>query len=137
MDSLVLLNVRFSGMRTGIQFTVSATDRDRLGPIIPAPSSPQKQVWRGRIILLSGDGPGTSAIMAAAGVSKTWVWRWRERFMAEGVEGLPHEKTRPPGIPKTTADKTAEVVRLTQGPPPPDATHRTLRAMAPRARPST
>ena len=130
MDSLVLLDVRFKGMRTGIDFTVSASDLQRLEAIISAPSSPQKHVWRARIILLSADGIGTSAIMSATGKSKTCVWRWQARFMSEGVDGLLHEKTRPPGIPKTAADKTAEVIRLTLGPPPPDATHWTLRAMA-------
>jgi len=46
------------------------------------------------------------------------------------LSGLLHEKTRPPDIPKTAADKTAEVIRLTQAPPPPDVTHWTLWAMA-------
>ena len=49
------------------------------------------------------------------GKSKTCVWRWQARFMAEGVDGLPHEKTRPPGIPKTAVAKTAEVIRLPPG----------------------
>ena len=117
-------------MRTGIQFTASASDRPRLDAIILAPSSPKKHVWRARIILLSADGLGTGAIMAAAGVSKTCVWRWQARFMAEGVDGLLREKTRPPGIPKTAEAKVAAVIRLTPGSPVPDATHWTLRAMA-------
>ena len=130
MDSFVWLFVRVRVMRTGIQFTVSPTERGRLEAILSAPSSPQKHVWRAGIILLSADGIGTSAIMSRTGKSKSCVWRWQERFMSEGVDGLLHEKTRPPGLPKTAADKTAEVIRLTQGPPPPDATHWTLRAMA-------
>jgi transposase len=117
-------------MRTGIQFTVPASDRDRLEAIVSALSSPQKHVWRARIVLLSADGAGTSSIMSATGKSKTCVWRWQERFMVAGVDGLLREKTRPPGIAKTGADKTSQVIRLTQGPPPPDATHWTLRAMA-------
>lgn len=117
-------------MRTGIQFTVTPTDRAQLEAIISAPSSPQKHVWRARIVLLSADGTGTGAIMASTGKSKTCVWRWQERFMAEGVAGVLREKTRPPGIPKTAEAKVAEIRRLTQGPPPPDATHWTLRAMA-------
>ena len=130
MDSLVFPDVRFRVMRTGIEFVVSPGDRLRLEAIISAPSSPQKHVWRARIVLLSGDGIGTSAILVATGKSKTCVWRWQERFMVAGVDGLLHEKTRPPGIPKTDADKTGSVIRLTQAPPPPDATHWTLRALA-------
>ena len=117
-------------MRTGINFTLSAADRERLGEIAAAPRSLQKHVWRARIILLSGDGLGTSAIMAATGKSKTCVWRWQERFMHEGVDGLLRDKTRPPGKAPVAAKRVAEIVRLTQEPPPHEATHWTARAMA-------
>ncbi len=50
--------------------------------------------------------------------------------MFEGVDGLLWEKMRPPGAPKTGESKVAEVIRLTQEPPPHAATHWTLRAMA-------
>lgn len=93
------------------------------------PSSPQRHVWRCRIVLLSADGLGTNAIMAAVGKSKTCVWRWQERFMQEGVAGLLREKTRPSGTPKTSDAKVAEVIRLTQSPPSHEATHWTIRAM--------
>ena len=116
-------------MRTGICFTVSSEERSRLEAIISNPSSPQKHVWRCRIVLLSADGLGTTSIMAATVKSKTCVWRWQERFMVEGVEGLLREKTRPPGTPKTPDEKVAEVIRLTHEPPPHEATHWTIRAM--------
>jgi len=72
---------------------------------------------------------GTAAIMAATAKSKTCVWRWQERFMHEGVDGLLREKTRPPGIARTPDGKVADVIRLTQAPPPHEATHWTIRAM--------
>ncbi|HVK91095.1 MAG TPA: IS630 family transposase [Mycoplana sp.] len=117
-------------MRSGVSFTVSSGDRQRLQAIVANPKSSQKHVWRARIILLSSDGHGTAAIMAETGTSKTCVWRWQSRFMEEGVDGLLHDKTRPPGIAPTPAEKVAEIVRLTQEPPPHEATHWTLRAMA-------
>ena len=40
------------------------------------------------------------------------------------------DKTRPPGVAPVPADRVAEIVRLTQAPPPHEATHWTLRAMA-------
>jgi hypothetical protein len=49
--------------------------------------------------------------------------------MTEGVDGLLREKTRPPGTPKTPDAMIAEVIRLTQAPPPHEATHWTIRAM--------
>ena len=129
MDSHFWFDVRVRVMRTGTSFTVCADDRTRLEAIISHPSSPQKHVWRCRIVLLSDDGLGTVAIMRESGKSKTCVWRWQERFMQEGVDGLLREKTRPPGTPKTADEKVAEVIRLTQEPPPHEATHWTIRAM--------
>ena len=117
-------------MRTGISFTVSLADRLRLQAIVAAPRSLQKHVWRARIILLSDDGLGTMAIRAATGKSKTCIWRWQARLMTEGVDGLLRDKTRPPGVAPVPADRVAEIVRLTQAPPPHEATHWTLRAMA-------
>ena len=117
-------------MRDGISFTVSAGDRQRLHGIVSDPKSLQKHVWRARIVLLSGEGLGTSAIMAATGKSQTCVWRWQERFMHEGVDGLLSDRTRPPGIAPIPAERVAEIVRLTQEAPPHEATHWTLRAMA-------
>jgi hypothetical protein len=33
--------------------------------------------------------------MRETGKSKTCVWRWQERFMTDGVDGLVRDKTRP------------------------------------------
>ncbi len=117
-------------MRNGISFELSGGVRERLRAIVADPKSPQKHVWRARIVLLSDDGRGTSAIMAETGKSKTCVWRWQERFMSDGVEGLLHDKSRPPGTAPISPDRVAEIVRMTLEPTPHEATHWTLRAMA-------
>ncbi len=117
-------------MRTGISFTVSSSDYQRLEAIIRDPGTSQKHVWRARIILLTSDGMGTSSIMATTGKSKTTVWRWQERFMDEGVDGLLYDKTRPPGIMPLDKAIIDKVVALTLEPPPHEATHWTGRAMA-------
>ena len=100
-------------MRSGISFTLSAGDRQRLRAVVADPKSPQKHVWRAHIVLLSGEGLGTSAIMTETGKSKTCVWRWQERFMHEGVGGLLRDKSRPPGKAPVPLDRVAEIVRLT------------------------
>jgi transposase len=117
-------------MRTGISIEVSAADRARLEAIVADRNSPQKHVWRARIVLLTADGAGTNEIMRRSGKSKTAVWRWQERFMAEGVAGLLRDKTRPSRIPPLGAEVAARVVELTQGDPPGEATHWTAPAMA-------
>lgn len=97
-DSLLSFVMRFSVMRIGIMFEVSPSDRLRLERVVRDRNAAQKHVWRASIILLSADGVGTSAIMRETGKSKTCVWRWQERFMAEGVDGLLRDKTRPSRI---------------------------------------
>jgi transposase len=109
--------------------SISPDQRTRLEAIVSHPATCQKHVWRCRIVLLSADGLGVMAIVSATGKTKKCVWRWRERFKEEGVDGLLREKTRPPGTPKTPDDKIAKVIRLTQEPPDSETAHWTLRAM--------
>jgi transposase len=117
-------------MRTGIEVDMSATDRSQLDAIVADRNAPQKHVWRARIVLLTADGCGTAEIMRQAGVSKTAVWRWQERFMTDGVAGLLRDKTRPSRIPPLDADVAARVVTATQADPPGETTHWTATAMA-------
>ena len=77
-------------MRTGITVDVNVADRARLEAIAADRNSPQKHVWRARIVLLTSEGVGTHEIMRRTGKSKTCLWRWQERFMHEGVDGLLH-----------------------------------------------
>jgi transposase len=78
--------------------TVKPSDRKQLEAILQVRKAPQKHPWRAKIILLSTGGLGTNEIMRQTGKSKTCVWRWQERFMAEGFEGLLCDKTRPSRI---------------------------------------
>ena len=50
-------------MRKGVSFTVSSADGRRLREVMSDGNSPQKQVWRAHIVLLSAAGLGTTAIM--------------------------------------------------------------------------
>src|SRR3954453_20963653 len=86
-------------MRHGIFVDVSAADRSRLEAVVADRNSPQKHVWRSRIVLLTGAGVGTVEIMRQTGKSKTAIWRWQERFMTAGVDGLLRDKTRPSRVP--------------------------------------
>ncbi len=105
--------MRFNVMRTGITFQVSSSDRFRLEGLVRDRNAPQKHVWRASIILLSSDGVGTAAIMRQTGKSKTCVWRWQERFMSEGVDGLLRDRTRPSRIAPLKPEVTERVVAMT------------------------
>jgi len=117
-------------MRTGISFSVTLSDRRRLEDLVKDRNAPQKHVWRARIVLLSAEGAGTNAIMRETGKSKTCVWRWQERFAAEGFEGLLRDKTRRSRVPKLDPSIAERVVALTMEAPPGEATHWTGAAMA-------
>ncbi len=117
-------------MRTGIKFEVSPSDRLRLEQVVRDRNAAQKHVWRARIILLSGDGVGTAAIMRQTGKSKTCVWRWQERFMAAGAAGLLRDKTRPSRIAPLKPDVIERVVALTLTEALGETTHWTAVMMA-------
>jgi transposase len=113
--------------RTNIQ--LSAAGRKELESVVANRNSPQKHVWRAKIVLLTADGHGTAEIMRATGKSKTVIWRWQERFSEEGVVGLWRDKTRPSRIPPLSPEVAERVVALTLAPPP-TASHWTGAAMA-------
>ncbi len=117
-------------MRTGISIKVGSSDRLRLEGIAGDRCAAQKHVWRVAIILLSTDGVGTHEIMRRTGKSKTCVWRWQERFMEEGVDGLLRDKTRPSRIPPLASDIAERVVALALTDPPIETTHWTASMMA-------
>ena len=117
-------------MRTGITLTLTPADRKRLLALVNDRNAAQKHVWRADIVLLSADGVGTSEIMRRTGKSKTCVWRWQERFMQEGYDGLLRDKTRPSRIPALGAEVAEKIVALTLQEPPGEATHWTGAMMA-------
>ena len=117
-------------MREGIIVEVSEADRSRLEAIVADRNSPQKHVWRARIVLLTADGLGTNDMMRQTGTSKVTVWRWQERFMQAGVAGLLRDKTRPSRIPPLPAKLREHTVALTLGDPPGETTHWTAEMMA-------
>jgi transposase len=93
-------------------------------------NSPQKHVWRAKIVLLTADGRGTAEIMRATGKAKTVIWRWQERFRDEGAAGLWRDKTRPSRIPPLDPEVVNRVVALTLAGPPLTVSHWTGSAMA-------
>ncbi len=122
--------MRVLGMHKRAEISLSGADRSALEAVIANRNSPQKHVWRARIVLLTADGHGTHEIMQRTGKAKTVIWRWQERFGAEGIAGLWRDKTRPPRLAPLAPEIAARVVALTLAGPPPDATHWTGSAMA-------
>ena len=82
-------------MRVGKSLSVSSADIRRLKAVVQDRNAPQKHVWRAEIVLLTANGVGTNEIMRRTAKSKTCVWRWQERFLEDGFDGLLREETRP------------------------------------------
>ena len=117
-------------MRAGIVVEVTPEDRVRLERIVGDRNTPQKHSARARVILATAEDCGTLEIVRRSGLSKPVVWRWQERFMHEGVDGLLRDKTRPPGKRPLPGETVRRVVNLTLAAPPGETTHWTGRALA-------
>jgi transposase len=119
------------GMRQDdICLYVSAANRAELEAIIADRNSSSKLVWRARIVLATADGLGTLAIMRRTGKSKPCVWRWQERYMEDGIEGLKRDKTRPSRKPPLSPETKVAVLKKTTTETPAGATHWSARDLA-------
>jgi transposase len=117
-------------MRKIEQISISTADRERLERLVRDRNTPQKVVWRARIVLLASDGLTAGAVAAAVGKSVLTVRRWRRRFAAKGVDGLLKDATRPSRVKPLTPEKIKQVVHITLHEKPPNATQWSLRSMA-------
>ena len=117
-------------MRKIERIALDATDRERLGRLVRDRNTPQKVVWRARIVMAAAEGLNAGQIAAAVGKSVLTVRRWRRRYMAKGVDGLLKDATRPPRRAPLAAEKVKQVVEMTLHERPPNATHWSLRTMA-------
>lgn len=111
---------------------VSPGDRKTLERIAADGKTAQKIVARARIVLLSGRGLGTSAVMREARVSKPTVWRWQDAYREGGVARLLKDKGKGARAGKTpiSADIRLAIITKTVQEKPANATHWSARMMA-------
>lgn len=84
---------------------------------------------RAEIILRLGDGCSPTEISQALGVSRKMIYKWRDRYLSEGVKGLVDQQR--PGRPTAlTEEKIRSVLRMTIEFIPPESTHWSVRLMA-------
>lgn len=116
--------------RDDICLYVSPANRARLRAIVNDRNSTRKAVWRAEIVLATADGHGTNEIMRRTGMSKPTVWRWQERYIDEGIDGLLRDKTRPSRVPPLSDDIKLAVLKKTASETPANATHWSRALMA-------
>ena len=97
--------------------TLPTTDRPTLESWARSQTLPHHQVQRARMLLGLAAGRTLAAVAAATGTSDETVARWRNRYLAEGLEGLADRPRsgRPPTY--TDADREAMWKKLQADPP--------------------
>jgi transposase len=111
---------------------VSSVDAARLEQLVADGKTAQKIAARARIVLASGRGAGTNAIMREARVSKPTVWRWQSAYMDGGVERLlrDDDKGERAGKQPISDEVRLAIVTKTAKEKPAAATHWSARTMA-------
>jgi transposase len=116
--------------KTSACIWLSPADRATLEGWVSGRNTPQKLVWRSRIVLLSAERVGVMAIVRLVGKSKVTVGRWQERYLAAGIGGLKRDATRPGRKPPLGAETIERVIQKTLHEKPAAGTHWSIRKMA-------
>jgi biotin operon repressor len=86
------------GRKTSLTIRLTAAERQTLLAWQRSTTLPAGLARRGRMILLLADGVPISHIAATVGISRRFVYKWVQRFLQEGLEGLadkPGRRHRP------------------------------------------
>lgn len=104
-------------------------ERDQLISWTRRSKSANAVATRSRIVLAAAEGLGNTAVAAKVGVEVGTARKWRDRFLAQRLEGLLDEPR--PGRPRTVTDDQVEaVITRTLEATPRDATHWSTRSLA-------
>jgi transposase len=117
-------------MEADANIQLSPEDRARLEGWVAGRNTPQKLVWRARIVLMWAQGAGLTAIVRATGKTKRTAYRWRDRYIAHGVAGLERDATRPSRKRPLSATVIERVVNMTLHDKPASGTHWSVRKLA-------
>jgi transposase len=107
---------------------VTPAQQEILQQWVRRPTSAQALALRARIVLRLGEGHSSTAVAQQLRVHIQTVSKWRERFVARGVDGLLDEPR--PGQPRKIGDAQVEaVITRTLESKPAAATHWSTRSM--------
>jgi biotin operon repressor len=82
------------GRKTALTIRLTPAQRQTLLAWQRATTISAGHARRGRILLLLADGVPISAIAATVGISRRFVYKWVQRFLEKGVEGLANKSGR-------------------------------------------
>jgi hypothetical protein len=81
------------GRKTALTIRLTPAERQTLLAWQRSTSIPAGLARRGRLVLLLADGMTITAIASTVGISRRFVYKWVQRFVAQRVEGL-YDKPR-------------------------------------------
>jgi transposase len=118
-------------MRVAKAIELSSDDDRRLRILSKRKRVEARVQMRSRVVLLAAAGMSDKDIAEELDTDRRVAARWRARFLADGVDGLLHDATRP-GRPRTAckAANVEQVVRITIEETPAGATHWSTRTLA-------
>lgn len=76
------------GRKTALTIRLTADERHTLMTWQRSTTIPAGRARRGRIILLVADGAPISHIAETVGISRRFVYKWANRFLEHGLDGL-------------------------------------------------
>ena len=102
------------GRKTSLTIRLTPAQRQTLLAWQRATTLPAGQARRGRMVLLLADGMTITDIAAAVGISRRFVYKWVQRFVQEGLEGLQDKSKRnrriEPRLPDPADQNDADIV---------------------------
>jgi len=102
------------GRKTSLTIRLTPAQRQTLLAWQRATTIPAGQARRGRMLLLLADGMTITDIAAAVGISRRFVYKWVQRFVQEGLEGLQDKSRRnrriEPRLPGPADQNDADIV---------------------------
>ena len=125
----MIISVDGARGRPVAEVVLTDEERDTLQRWARRAKSSQALAQRCRIVLGCAAGKSNKEVAAELGVSPQMVCKWRQRFVADRLDGLADEPR--PGAPRTIGDEQIEeVVVATLERQPDDATHWSRASMA-------
>ena len=101
------------GRTTSLTIRLTPAQRQTLLAWQRATTIPAGQARRGRIMLLLADGMTITDTAATVGMSRRHTYKWIQRFLQQGVEGLqdrPPGPHRQPGLPELPDQPDVDIV---------------------------
>ena len=113
-----------------VALPLSPLDRNALAKWAYSAVAPYRVVTRAKALLLACDGVANTHIATALGISRPTVLKWRERFVADGLDSVGVVRTGRGRKPEISAEQVRAIVHATLHQTPPGATHWSCRSMA-------